>query len=59
MTKRKLYIGEIVTFDNKKYYLHPEKTPHSCEGCVFLSSKCTKEQSQYCNEGYIFKPLSK
>ena len=48
------YYGKYIDYDNKKYFLAPERSTLGCSGCSLVGKgKCTKKVTDYCTQGYI------
>lgn len=58
---KKAYSGKYINVNNETYFLAPERATCQCLGCDLLGSTslCTKEVTQYCTQGFIFKKLKR
>lgn len=59
-TKKKAFAGKIVEVQGNKFFLLEERIKGGCTGCDLISSlDCTKEVTELCRQGFIYKKLKK
>lgn len=58
--KKKAHEGKIVTVKDSKFFLLKERVRGGCKGCDLINTLgCTKEITDLCRQGFIFKKLKK
>lgn len=55
-TEPTAYSGKYIKYEGSTYFLAPEKSQAGCQGCCFLGKECTKTLTDYCRQGFIFRP---
>lgn len=59
-TKKKAFAGKVTEIQGHKFFLLEERVRGGCKGCDLINSMgCTKEVTELCRQGFIFKKLKK
>lgn len=53
------YSGKYIDYNNKTYFLAPERSQGGCQGCDLLGKIHTKDTTDYCRQGFILKEVKR